>query len=452
MEVYNEGPKIRTLNLLAYTLVAFLSLSLCSYITPTAFLSYIYFLIFWVCILLIFHRRELIDFVKSYLICALATIIYFVVQINVYPDSYGTTHPLGSWTDDSFYFALAADALPPNLFVRDFYWLYDSFFAQILKFITPFKITHPVDTIFFVSGVWAILPVFTGRLALAWTGDASVANAAYYMSLFSPIYWMFGGSILVRDTFTAACFVYSILCVQEKRFLAALIISFLLLALRPASAFLAVVLCLILFWRPFIYNRKMWVGLFTVIVGSFATIYLLQDVLINYIFKMSSGTSEGGAISLMARELLSSTGQDGGEEVLIYIQDFPFILRLILNGIYVFLFPFFSLDSFMFRDHFDLRMVLLAGAAPVIAVWLNAWFFNGCLVDSVNFPLRKSVIVAFGLGLLIIGTYSMIGRHVTVIMPLYYIICAYGLAKSGRRTMLVAYGLAVALFFVQVIS
>uniref|UniRef100_UPI0040480B15 hypothetical protein n=1 Tax=Yoonia sp. TaxID=2212373 RepID=UPI0040480B15 len=443
--------EIKGFGLLFSLSLFFLSMVLSSFITLTSPFSFVYFVSLWCAIIYLFHRVEFNYFLNAYLINSVVVIIFYLIQIDVYPDSYGTTHMLGAWTDDSFFFALAADEIPGDLYVRDNYWLYNSYFSQFLNLITPYKISHPVDIIFFMPGVSATLAVFTRRVALLWTGDIRIARVAYWLSIFSPVYWMLGGAILIRDTFTAAIFVYTAYCLQKKQYLGGTLALLALFGLRPASGLLALATYIIIFWHSLVtYRRILWVLL--LVGGSVAGLITLYiDPIMTYVVNSLSGTSEGGAISLYARELITDKGQNGGEKIMIGIQELPYLVKLVLNGGYVFLFPFFSLDGFTFKDHSDVRLFLLSGLAPIMTIWTNAWFLKGCLAKTPQFQLHRSVLASYLFGLLVIGTYSMMGRHTATFMPLYYIICAYGFSKRDISIALPSYGVSIVLFVFQVI-
>ena len=429
----------------------FFSMVLSSFITLTSPFSFVYFVTLWCAIIYLFHRVEFNYFLNAYLINSAVVIIFYLIQIDVYPDSYGTTHMLGAWTDDSFFFALAADEIPGDLYLRDNYWLYNSSFSQFLNLITPYKISHPVDIIFFMPGVSAALAVFTRRVALLWTGDIRIARAAYWLSIFSPVYWMIGGAILVRDTFTAAAFIYTAYCLQKQQYMGGTLGLLAIAMLRPASALLALVIYIIIFWYSLINNRRLLWSIFVVGVSVAALVTMYIDPVINYLVQQLSGTSEGGAISLYARELLTNQGENDGEKIMRAIQDLPYLVKLVLNAGYVFLFPFFSMDGLMFKDHFDMRAFLLSVLSPVMGIWTNAWFFKGCLGSTSKFPLHIAVLSGYLFGLLIIGTYSMSGRHTALFMPLYYIMCAYGFTKSDISKALPSYCASIVLFAFQVL-
>lgn len=448
MLYFQSQDKVKILSVIFWLTLFICSLVLSLFITTMSFFSYLYFFALWGALVFSLYRDHFLDFTKAYLVGALVTIVFFLFQISAYPDSYGTTHPLGSWSDDSFFFALMADILPPGLYVRDFYYEYDSFFSILIRSLTPFHIGHPSDVVFFLAGVLGILAVFTYRLALRWISDTNVARIAYWMTVFSPLYWMFGGSILIRDTLIAAFFVYIIDCLYERRQVLALLVFSGLFALRPGSALLALALIAILFFREiFRFNRI--VPLLMAVAGSITALWLYQDFVIVFAMNLISGTSEGGAISLVSREFIVGMGEGSGEEVLSSVQDLPFPARLLLNGFYMFLFPFFTWDDFMFREVFDLRYFLLSGIVPILGIFLNTWFFSGMLTKNVNFKMRKLVLTAFLFGLVFIGTYSMQGRHTLLLMPFYYIICAYGLTYSIKWIKYICLGLAVILFVVQ---
>ena len=144
-----------------------------------------------------FDRAKWVDFVSAYLVNALLTALYVVIQVHFYPESYGATSPLGAQTDDSFFFSLVADSIPPGMETRPNYDQYTYGFTTLVRYVTPFSVVHPVDVIFFLSVIAGLICVYTKQLAYLMTSNARAAQLAYFLALFCPMMLMNGGAVFV---------------------------------------------------------------------------------------------------------------------------------------------------------------------------------------------------------------------------------------------------------------
>src|SRR6185437_2797606 len=123
-------------------------------VNPHSVLNFVYYFIIWSAYIFAFHRDELPLFVKAFIVNSVFIGIFFIVQTSVYPTSFGTTSQLSPlWTDDSFFFSLAADSVPPGMEVRDYYFLYTEIYPSVIRAVTLLPINHPMDAIFFQSGI-----------------------------------------------------------------------------------------------------------------------------------------------------------------------------------------------------------------------------------------------------------------------------------------------------------
>lgn len=418
-------------------------------INPTSIANFLYYLFIWSAFIFVFHRDQIGDFIFAFLINAAFTSIFIMVQVSVYPETFGTTSPLGAWTDDSYFYSLVADAIPPAMEIRDYYYLYSHPFAEIIKFLSIFPIKHPMDVIFFQSGIAASLTTFVKVFTFQRTRDDALSNVAFVFAAICPFLMMNGGVILLRDTFSAALLIYSLTCISAKRWPLAVIAFALQLVVRPGTAAILLPLYFILYFPNLrnINGRTVvlyFVGLpLLAAVATWAGFQFLD--IVQYQDQIDS-------VQITGRELFSElTDNPSANQILLSIQDMGFLIRFILSGVYIFLYPFLSPDSAFASNQFDLRSVLLSLVIPIQALWLNAWFVAGVItrvrVSSQQTRIVAAVLVAF----LLIGTYSLQTRHKTIIYPLYYFVVAVGFARAKPADRKIGYLASGAFMAAQVV-
>lgn len=420
------------------------------YMDIYSFASFLYFGALAYIVIYVLDRRVTLDFPIFYVLSGCIAISFIYVQSTIYPDSYGTTHMLGSWTDDSFFFALMADELPSGIHLRENWYQYTQNYSTFIKTIFPFRINHPADVIFFQSAIGTILAIESGKLSFHLIGNARLSRLVAFLTVISPYYWMFGGVILIRDTSVAALFVVTLNCIIERRWVMSVVLFFCQFLLRPSTALLSLTLyCFYKFdYEKLKISRMIFLG---IIFGSFLYVFheLILQTIIDFAIGIYNGTSAGGGVSLVGRSLISELVSSDRNQIFISIQNYPLVVRYILNGLYVFFFPFVSLEDISSMQRFDIRFILLSLIVPILNIWLNAWFITALFTKNPEFSHRGRIVFIFLLGIVLIGTYSMQGRHKTVLMPLFYILAMYGFVYGKLKVKVFSYWLSFLFFFMQ---
>lgn len=410
---------------------------------------YFYFFVLWGALIYAFHRNELRDFTFAYVINSLAIAAFFIVQTHIYPESYGTTSPLGSWTDDSFFFAMAADSAPPSLELRESYYLYSQPFSTIVGWLTLPSTSHPMDLIFFQSGTAALLATFTKRFMWQMSGDAKLSRVAYLLALTCPFLMMNGGVIFIRDTFVAALLIYCLSCLFDRRFILAGIAVLLEIVIRPGTGFIllpAIALIYLAGGRLLSPRNLAVAGLCVPLaVLVLARVSVFADLLPQYAASIDQ-------VSVTGREVFNDLRADAGANaIFLALQNQPFLIRFVLNGGYMFAYPFLDPVEAFATPYFDVRTVLMSLLIPIYAFWLNAWFIAGAITRVRAMDRQKLVFWATVLTLLIVGTYSLQTRHKTIIYPLYFLIIAVGMVRAKRSEKQIGYAASFALVSLQLL-
>lgn len=398
-------------------------------VNPRSLPNFFYYFVLWNSYIFLFHRDELPQFARAFVVNSVFIGIFYLIQTNVYPTSYGTTSPFGSWTDDSFFFSLSADSIPSGMELRDYYFTYSEPYATFMRAVSLLPINHPMDLIFFQSGIAALLSTFSRRFALQETGDPRVANATYYLTLICPFLMMNGGVILVRDTFAAALFVYSLSCINDRRWVAVIGAVALQIAIRPGTAVILLPAYFILNFANF---RRMTTGRSALLVVG-PPLALVAAIGFAMIFlDLSRYQSYLDYMSLGGRDFTDVLASDpSANQILLSIQELPFWLKFPLNGAYMFVYPLFSMNTAFGGPYFDARYAAMNFLYPIMALWFNAWFFAGVITRAKVGGGHRLIVLAFVVTLLLVGTYSLQPRHKTIIQPLYYLIAAIGFKRAG---------------------
>jgi hypothetical protein len=398
-------------------------------VQPHSLLQFVNYFVVWNAIIFVFNRDDIEDFSFAFLVNSSFIAVFVLVQATVYPDTYGTTSPLSSsWTDDSYFFALAADTIPPNLPVRENFFLYSHPYSQLIRWLSPFSIDHPLDALFFQSGVAAMLTTYSKKFTWQLSGNARLADTVYLFALICPFLMMNGGVILLRDTFAAALFAYSLSCLNAKRYLLAVAAMAIELAVRPGTCLILLPAYAIIYWpetRAFIRRHPL---LLTVAASTFltATLQLAPTAP-----DLSLRDLNANGVGILGREIIPElTANPDANLLFLSIQELPYIIKLLLNAAYIFLYPFFGPRYVIGADYLDLRSITLNLVVPLYAFWLNAWFVAGTLTRLRVAARQRHIVVAIVVSLLLIGTYSLQTRHKTIIYPLYYFIVAVGFTSA----------------------
>lgn len=358
--------------------------------------------------------------------------LYFAHYLTL-PEYQGFSGGLGVGTDDSYYYTLVADRLPNDFPIRLGYWLRDVPYAIFLRAINPFAVTHPFDVLFFNAIPATFTPILTRRLTLEVTGQYDVARLAFILTALGPILMM-NGLILIRDGWTAALFVGAILFFIQHRHVAAFMMAALLFFLRIASGFQLLV-ALFLFgtlaYRKYgstskrIFNTLL-IGSAALIILGVAYPYLLQYVTEEGLFE--NPFFRGSFVE----EFL--TIQQGRNLALVAISQQTPLIRAPLSFAYFLANPFLVPQTMWNQGFIIPRAVLANVFAVAFLVFLFKNFIQGVIEAVINGGLGiKVVALVFCLLLLVLAQLSLQVRHKTMIMPLMYILVAYGYYHGSRN-------------------
>jgi hypothetical protein len=412
-------------------LISCLTLGIIALVNPASLKGYFYFLLLWGVAILLFDRREAPRFLQAFIVNAFLTAIYILIQSGMYPETYGTTTPGGSQTDDSYFFSLVATSIPLGLETRPNYEEYRQGLTDILKFITPFPVYHPLDVIFFTSGIAGLICVYARRFAILLSRNFKAGQIAYVLCLFCPQLLMNGGAVLVRDTFVAALFMISLCGLIRRRYTIVVACSILQLYLRPGTAIIIAALhCFMLApdFSIFIRKAKLSFRLAACIALAITATCCVVFVWRDYFVALLDQSKV--SVSSLSRDGLNDYLDAGGKGAFSYIQRSPLILRAPLSTIFMWFMPFFHPADMLGPTGIDIRGLLLSVLLPFWLFWPHAWVFS-LLITRFRHQFIGPILV-FVCACFLIGMISLESRHRTIVQPLYYVLAATGYCLTNR--------------------
>ena len=304
-----------------------------------------------------------------------------------------------------------------------------------------------MDVIFFQSGTAALLATFTKRFMWQMSADSRLANTAFLLAITCPFLMMNGGVIFIRDTMVAALLIYCLSCLVDRRFIIAGAAVLLEIIIRPGTGFIllpAIALIYLAGGRLFSARNLVVVALcLPLAVVVLARTSIFADLLPQYATSITQ-------VTLSGREVFNDLRADAGvNTVFLALQDQPFLIRFVLNGAYMFAYPFLNPLDAQATPYFDARTVMMSVIVPIYAFWLNSWFIAGAITRVRAMNRQSMVAWSAILTLLIVGTYSLQTRHKTIIYPLYFLIIAVGMVRAKRADRQIGYAAYFSLVAIQ---
>jgi hypothetical protein len=420
-------------------------------VNPSSIDNFVWYFLFWNVAFVFLNREDSAEFALAFLVNSAFIALYVGVQSFGFPDSYGTTaYQSVTWTDDSYFFSLTADHVPPDLLTRPYYWQYSHAFATLIKSVSPLEILHPLDVLFFQSGTAALLATSTRRLTLQLSGNPKLANLVFLFLVVCPFLMMNGGVILIRDTLAAALLAYSLYAINSRHYARAVLAIGLQLVLRPGTGLLLLPAYGVLYFdevRAIVRRYPLLVA-----GGAVGAVLLAMQLgpLVIEQFESSYGEVK---IGFLGRELIADlTADPDANAIFLTIQEFPFGIRVFLNAAYIFLYPFLTLRTLGDTESLDLRNIAMSVVVPIYSFWLNAWFVAGVLSPIRILDRQRQIVGAIVMTLVLVGTYSLQTRHKTIIYPLYYMIVAAGFSAATPFARRCGYIFSGLLLLVQIAS
>jgi len=384
-----------------------------------------------------------------FLLYVIFSILLFWFQRSQIPEWIGFTGPGKLGTDDiKFYVALSKNYLNLPDRLHNIHYVYkDHSYVLFLKYLYPFSINHPLSII--IPNVLGItfIPFFTSEISQRLFSNFKVAQTSYLLTAICPMI-LTNGLILMRDGWTVFLFVSGIYYMLTKKKIAFIVVLFLLTFIRIASGiFLLFSLFLYVlyhFKNNFIVKRNLFMAFTSIAVVVFIFTLLNVDFIISYLH------SKG--VTLTGREDFVNIYYSQFNGTVIYsIYSLPLALRLVFGSLFFFFQPFLKFD-FWIEGIFNLRKFLVSFIMPIIFLYYYRYFFSALYYALLNHKNKVLYFFIF-LVILVIGLsqFSVQARHKTMIMPLYYILIAYGFENKTKNSDFVGLIFTSLIFAVQLI-
>jgi hypothetical protein len=403
----------------------FVGVGIVLWVNAASVSGYFYYLVLTVILYRLVIGKRGMEPVFLYVIYSLLVISVYLFQYWSLPEYLGLSGPFGIGTDDTRYYWEVADALPPNFPSLPFYDIVKTNYSKFIRFVTVFPVSHPFDVLFFNALAAVFVPVFTREVAFILTGQRRVAQTAFRLVAICP-FVLSNSLILIRDGWAATLCIGAVYFLLKKRYLFVVALTALLFYLRVGSGLLSLIVAFFFTVLQVIRSRTGSIEKFFYVcgigvVGVLVALALFQMV---YSYMEQKAVLENLLFRVFFFEEYVARYNPNSELVKIYRHGF--LARILLGVPYFLSTPFFSWDAFRI-DGVWIPRGFLINLFAVAFVFYFGGLIQGIFKAWQNKDLgMKTTTIAFLVSILAISQLSLQLRHKTMLMPLFYIIVAYG--------------------------
>jgi hypothetical protein len=408
------------------------------------------------------HDRALAN--ATFFFYAVGVLLIFHGQLIGLPQYYGFSGGLGVGTDDSFFYSLGAPVLPADFPLRPGYAVNLHPYGFLMRFFSEpmyalYRGFHPLDLLYMNAAGLAFTPFLTRAATRILTSDESASRAAFVLALLCP-FTLANGLILVRDGLLATCFAGALYAVLSTRPI--LLVFFLFgtafLRLPAAILLMASIWFIVMFGRvPFqtlagwpLRHRWLWLAsLLVVPVVTAVGLYVAAGDLIQSRLMAVQGLFRD---QFLSEFVFDQSQRDQGTATFYAINQLALPIRLPLAFLFYFGAPFLAVDTLTVHGALIPRQVML-GAYAILFIAYAGWFVRGLVraLDERNRAILALAII-FCLDLLILSQASMQIRHKVELMPLMYVIVAYGWRYRQRDAVIIGLAVSAGVALMELLS
>jgi hypothetical protein len=408
---------------------------LVSIINISSLLPFVYFLVVSIFLYAIIFKKVHTEVILLYGLYSLLTIILYLIQYATLPEFIGFSGGVGIGTDDCRYFIDVVNVtyyLPEHCYAHSVYGMPN--YSTFISGIALFKIIHPFD-ILFVNVVAAVFtPLFVRGFSKSFFQDKRIAIYAFAFTLICP-FILSNSLILIRDGWTATLFIGSLYLLLKKKYIILTVFIILLFYIRIASGALALVF---LFVLGFYLYKNINTDKFTkplLILLVIGTVLITGAIAAPFIVEYMVNKNIGG--SLLREEFLISYYVEGGSgrdnPALIKLMSMPAIIRIPASTLFFILLPLFSPGDIIREGLFIPRSFLFGFIYPLLFLFYFKFSIQSLIFSITNKHYKIIFIISiFIIAMIILSQWSLQPRHKTMVMPLFYIIAAYGLVYKDK--------------------
>lgn len=419
-------------------------------IDPLSLLSFIFFLLLTLLLGRVFFKgEEQYHLILLFCFYTILTIIIYWFQYIQFPQNGGSTgEGIFGGTDDLYFFQEATNGGISYRGDRSMDMHHYSVFLQFFNnLIHIYKIPNRLDLLFVNILAFTFIPIFTRKVAETIDFSVTSARLAFYFSAVCPI-MIINGLVLVRDGWTAFLLIFSIYFVLKRKFLFVFLAVLLSFYLRIGSGaitliFIAVLLLFIRGREIEFFNSKrkiLYIVLLAVavVVSITPIIYFLKTYgLYNTFYRegMSNYINSSGNIK-------SAAG---------FFYNLPAPLRISLGSLYYFGSPFLSFDGIIYNHSVTIRSLIYMTFPLLFVLYLTLFIqFISLLIRMDKTRIISLLFFTFLFSILLLSQLSVQIKHKTMLMPIFYLIVAFGYENRNRVSFLAAFSVAIVMFSLEV--
>jgi hypothetical protein len=179
-------------------------------------------------------------------------------------------------------------------------------------------------------------------------------------------------------------------------------------------------------------------SIFIFFIFGIGAIFVVDDILI---YAYQKGLSFAGR-ELFVEDYLSKFS----DSIIYKIFSLPLYYRIPVGGTFFFFLPYFNFN-YITEGVFNLRKFITEFIMPLLFIIYFGWLFRGVTLAFIkkNYTILKFFFILIFL-VVLISQFSIQVRHKTMIMPLFYILIAFGFYSTNRTS--IVFGNFVSLFLI----
>jgi hypothetical protein len=383
-------------------------------------------------------------------------------QLITNPEYFGFSGGLGVGTDDSYFYSLVAPHLPAGFPVRDGYWILSHHYTDALRIFSAGLVSlnldiHPLDFLFINVLCLSTVPFFARQVAFLATKDPEVGRFSFWFTLICPLL-IANSLILVREGWLAMCFIGAIYFSMKRRYILLTLVLLGALYLRIEFGGLLAISIVAYFamvdgknyllpgeevpgWRS---KKTIFTILITVIflcAGAVVMIGLDRVVII-----VGALVYRGDFLE----SFIGASNSDEGGGTFYRINQLPWFISIPLGFLFFLGSPFFTLSGVTHDGEYIPRAILSIIFSLMFIFYCSFFVRSLIRLMKSNSAAMGVLALIFLFDILILSQASMQIRHKVALMPLFYVIVAYGFVY--RKVIPWSFGLAAsaALMFVTI--
>jgi hypothetical protein len=419
-------------------------------IQPLSIITFIIFLLLtFFAGRLFFKGSEDTKIITMFCFYTTLTILIYWFQYYQFPQNGGATgEGIYGGTDDLFFFQ---EATRHGISYRgdrsmgmQHYSIFLEFFNNIVKL---YKIPKLIDLLFVNVFAFTFIPLFTKKVAEFLKFQETSIRLAFYFSAICPI-MIINGLVLVRDGWTAMLLIASIYFVLERRFILLVLSLFLSFYFRISSGALTLAFVTVIL----LFSVKDDIPTYKPHKKIFYIIWIIAGILVSIpsiifflkINKINNTIFREGILGFIASSSDSKSAAN-------FIYHLPAPLRIFIAPIFYFGSPFLSLKGFIYNNAIIIRSVI-AQIFPLLFIVYFTLFvqFIGLLIKMNKRKIISLLFFTFIAAIVILSLLSTQPRHKTMLMPVFYLLVAYGFQNKNKNSMYFAGGVTFFLILFEI--